>query len=65
MGVSTSKNVRAAGEANRAAGRDKEDIFDAFVVKLLNMSTDKFMTKRRAKFVKEDNKRKGIAPITY
>ena len=55
MGVSTSKNVRAAGEANRAAGRDKEDIFDAFVVKLLNMSTDKFMTKRRAKFVKEEN----------
>jgi hypothetical protein len=50
---------KANERMNRTAGADKESLFEAFVVKLLNITSDKFMIKRRSKFLQREYKKKN------
>jgi hypothetical protein len=52
MSAGTGGQDKAANKrVNKNAGTDKADGFDSFVNKLLNITTDKFILKRRKQFL--------------
>jgi hypothetical protein len=66
MSAGTGGQDKAANKrVNKNAGTDKADRFDSFVNKLLNITTDKFILKRRKQFLEAENVKKGNEPVTY
>jgi len=65
MSAATGGNRAANERVNRAAGRDKETVFDGFVNKLLNMTTDPFMNKRLQAHRRAENKKTGRKEMSY